>query len=74
MQRQANEEDSRVDGAQKNKQFSGFMDCKVVDEFKISGKEEKNIPSKRKRISWMDRIKGGQDMKWRKDVNRGVLK
>lgn len=22
----------------------------------------------------MDRVKGGQDMKWRKDVNRGVRK
>lgn len=35
MQRQANEEDSGVDGAQRNKQFSGFMVCKVVDGFKI---------------------------------------
>lgn len=35
MQRQANEEDSRVDGAQKNKPFLGFMVCKVEDGFKI---------------------------------------
>lgn len=54
MHRQVKEEDSGADGAQKDKQFEGFMVCILVNGFKISGNEEKYM-LKRKRRCCMDR-------------------
>lgn len=71
MRRQVKEEDSRADGAQKDKQFQGFIVCALVDGFKISGNEEKIYVKKEKKMLYeqMDgmlyKIKGGPELFYR---------